>query len=318
MSLGAGHDETDVGNVFARGGLAAQIDEGERRKPARRNRGTVARVHDALRERRGEETVGILAGHDVRDGFVVHRVVGRLNRVAGYVEFREAVAKINQTGPGFLQGAELDDFIRSCFALDVNVVQELLEQYNASDPEAQADLQQQFNDFLEKYNLDEVDLGSLADTDIAEIISGLQDNTALNDIFGLMQEAWASGTDMIKDALSGGFGTSDGSNTATTVPMETQPTNVIIAGTAPVGTTAAVGVTNSGSTTTETTTYNVGETTAPAIVGAGVTVGETASNPVISDSDTMSSSSIIVLIVLSIATLAVIAALVIFFVLKRR
>ena len=50
-------------------------------------------------------------------------------RIEQLPEFREAVAKINQTGPGFLQGAELDDFIRSCFALDVNVVQELLEQY---------------------------------------------------------------------------------------------------------------------------------------------------------------------------------------------
>lgn len=197
-------------------------------------------------------------------------------------------------------------------------LEELLEQYNSSDADGQADIQQQFNDFLAKYNLDEIDLGSLADTDIAEIISGLQDNTALNDIFGLMQEAWASGTDMIKDALSGGFGTSDGSNTATTVPMETQPTNVIIAGTAPAGTTAAVGITSSETTTSETTTYDVGETTAPAIIGAGVTAGETVSNPVISDSDTMSSSSLIVLIVLSIATIAVIAALVIFFVLKRR
>lgn len=199
---------------------------------------------------------------------------------------------------------------------------DLVNQYNSADEDTQQSLEERFDQFLKENNLDDMDLGSLTDTDIGKIISDLGNNLALEDLVGLMQDAWASGTAMIQDALGGGLGTADGSNTATTKEPATSP-NVIIAGTAPVTETNAVGVpqtvaeNNPTTATSEATTYDVGATTAANIVGAGLTTAEPVSIADIDD-DGMSTSSIVVLVVLSVATIAVIVAIVIFFVLKRK
>lgn len=217
-------------------------------------------------------------------------------------------------------------FVLSCNAFAETIqdkiesgLEELLEKYNSSDSETQQSLQERFNAFLEENGLDDMDLSKLTETDIGKIISDFGDNLALEDFFALAQDAWASGSAMIQDVLNGGLGTSDGSNTATTKESVTSP-NVIIAGTAPASSSVNVGIPAAASTTvqSEPTTYDVGQTTAANIVGAGVTVGETAPQAVIEDDSAMSTSAIVVLAVLSVATLAVIVAIVIFFVLKRK
>lgn len=197
---------------------------------------------------------------------------------------------------------------------------ELVDQYNSADADTQQSLEERFDQFLKENNLDDMDLGSLTDTDIGKIISDLGNNLALEDLIGLMQDAWSSGSAMIQDVLNGGLGTADGSNTATTKEPATSP-NVIIAGTAPATQNGAVGipqtVAQNNTTAAEATTYDVGATTAASIVGPGLTTAEPVSIADISATG-MSTSSIIVLVVLSVATVAVIVAIVIFFVLKRK
>ncbi len=199
-------------------------------------------------------------------------------------------------------------------------LKELVDQYNSADEDTQQSLEERFDQFLKENNLDDMDLGSLTDTDIGKIISDLGNNLALEDLIGLMQDAWASGSAMIQDVLNGGLGTADGSNTATTKEPITSP-NVIIAGTAPASQTNAAGIPQTvapnNTTATEATTYDVGATTAASIVGPGLTTAEPVTIADVKDGG-MSTSSIIVLVVLSVATIAVIVAIVIFFVLKRK
>ena len=78
---------------------------------------------------------------------------------------------------------------------------------------------------------------------------------------------------MINDVINGGLGTSDGSNTATTKPAAGGSPNIIIANPTPQNSTNAVGVPQIS--TKAPTTYNPGSTTAPDIVGAGVTTAGT-------------------------------------------
>lgn len=188
----------------------------------------------------------------------------------------------------------------------------LVEQYNAADSETQAEMDQQFAGLLDSLGLGDFDLGSLGDMDIGSLLGDVGNSLALDDLFGLAEEAFASGSDMINDVINGGLGTSDGSSTATTKAATTSP-NIIIANTNPAGSTNAVGV----PATSNPTSYDPGSTTAANIVGAGVSnVGTTA--PAVAIDDAMSSSTVAVLVVLSIATIAVIMAIVIFFIIKRK
>ncbi len=189
----------------------------------------------------------------------------------------------------------------------------IMNQFNSSDSETQESIQDQLSSFLEDAGLGDLDLGSLGDADIGQIIGDLGNNLAADEVFGLIEEAFASGSDMISDVINGGLGTSDGSNTATTNPATTGSPNIIIANTNPVGNTNAVGVPS----TSVPTTYNPGTTTPQNIVGAGVTSPGTTAAPVAVD-DAMSTSTIAVLVVLSVATIAVIVAIVIFFIVKRK
>ncbi len=195
-------------------------------------------------------------------------------------------------------------------------LQDLIEQYNSADGDTQTGLQQQFNDLVKQFGLDEIDLSSITESDIGEIIGNLGNNLAIDNFLGLAEEAWASGSAMIKDVFSKGDGTSDGSNTATTKPFTGSP-NVIIAETKPAGSTNAVGVPNGVVPSSTPATYNPGSTTAPNIVGAGVTTAGTTAAPIVVD-DQMGTSTVVVLVVLSVATIAVIVAIVIFFVLKKK
>lgn len=198
----------------------------------------------------------------------------------------------------------------------------LVEDYNSAETEEeQASLQEQLDSFLQENGLEDLDLSSITDSDIGKIVSGFSDGSAIGDLWSLASDAWSSGISMIQDVFNKGLGTSDGSNTATTKEAETSP-NIIVADTTTAeATTKAVGISISTSVTTtavaETTTYDVGATTAPNLIGSGVTTTEPVSNPVIAD-EGVPASSVIVLVVLSVATLAVIVAIVIFFVLKRK
>ena len=187
--------------------------------------------------------------------------------------------------------------------------------YNSADSESQQDMQDSFNQFLKDFGLDEVDLGSLSETDIGQIITGIGDNLALDSFLGLAGDAFESGWAMIEDVFNKGSGTSDGSNTAK--PPVTSP-NIIIADPVPESSNVAVGVPQQNMSSTNTPpTYSTEPTTAGNLVGAGVTTPGTTAPQVVID-DSMNTSSMAVLIVMSVSTVAVIMALVIFFILKKK
>lgn len=193
----------------------------------------------------------------------------------------------------------------------------LIEQYNSS---SDVNLKETISSLLEQYGING-DLSSLTDTDIGKIIKDFGNNLALDDLLNLAEEAFASGSDMIKDVISGGSGTSDGKNTATTTTTTASATlPSIVAGTNSGATTAAAGITQSAVTTTsETVTYDIGSTTSAGIVGAGVTTAEATTGAVVEEENSgMGMSSLAVLLVLSFSTIAVIVAIVVFFVLKRK
>lgn len=196
---------------------------------------------------------------------------------------------------------------------------DLSDEYESAEPEDQEEMQNQFDDLLGSFGLDEMDLGSLSETDIGQIITGIGDNLALDSFMGLASDAFSSGIAMIGDVVGGGLGTSDGSNTATTTPNVTSPNNIIIANPSPESSTVAVGVPEQNMPVTNApTTYNTEPTTAGNLVGAGVTttVPNTTAPQVVTDD--MSSSSMGVLVALSVSTVAVLIAIVIFFVLKKK
>ena len=191
------------------------------------------------------------------------------------------------------------------------------EQFESATPEEQDEMQGAFSSLLENAGLADIDLGSLAGADLGAIIGGLGDTLALDSVMGLFTDAFSSGVAMIEDAIGGGLGTSDGSNTATTTPAAGGSPNTIIANTNPPSSTVAVGVPEDKlPTTSAPTTYAPGSTTSAPIVGAGITTGTTA--PAVITDDTMSTSKLIVVLILAMATLVVIMSIVIFFVMKRK
>lgn len=196
----------------------------------------------------------------------------------------------------------------------------VVEEYNSAESEEeQQAAQDKLSDFLEQSGLEDMDLSTLTETDIGQIITGVTDGSAIGDLFGLASDAWESGMAMIQDVFNKGSGTSDGSNTATTNPKVTSP-NVIIADTTKAeASTQAVGivVTNTTTAPAEITTYDVGATTAPAPVGSGITTTVPVTNPVVADSS-VPVASVAVFAVLAVVTLGVIVAIVVFFVIKRK
>lgn len=200
---------------------------------------------------------------------------------------------------------------------------DIADQYESADPDTQTSLQDQLSSLLEAAGLGDIDLGSLGDSDIGSIIGSLGDNLALDSVIGLFTDAFSSGVGMIQDAIGGGLGTSDGSNTATTVPSAGGSPNTIIANPTPPSSTVAVGVPEANMPTTNApvtnapTTYVPGSTTAANLVGAGLTTAQNVNLDDLSDSG-MDTSSIAVIVVLSVSTIAVIVAIIIFFVLKKK
>ncbi len=190
----------------------------------------------------------------------------------------------------------------------------------------------------------DVDLENITDTDIGKIIEGFGDNSALSQLIALGQEAFSSGTGMLRDVFGDRLGTSFGGNTldnttkapttsnrpSPTLPViETRPvTETVVASTRPAAqaapatqqqqqVTAVVANTAAPSTPAAPTTQQ----------GAGAYNG--AAEPIVADSaqqgtqpnapaKKMDQSSMVVLLILSVATVAVIVAVVIFVIVKKR
>lgn len=190
---------------------------------------------------------------------------------------------------------------------------------SAETEEEKASLQEQLSDFLTQSGLDNYDLGALTESDIGQIVIGVTDGSALSGLFGLASDAWSSGMAMIQDVFNKGAGTSDGANTATTKKNSvTSPNQIIADVTKNEASTQAVGIVIQSTTAAaEITTYDVGATTAPAPVGPGITTTMPATNPVVAD-EGVATSSVAVFAVLAAATLGVIIAIVVFFVIKRK
>lgn len=193
---------------------------------------------------------------------------------------------------------------------------DLVNEYVNADPDEQQSIEERFNAFLSKYGLDEMDLSSITETDIGQIIADIGGGS-FDDIKKLASDAFSSGLSMIQDALGGGLGTSNGSNT---VKDPVTSPNVIIAQTSPSNQNSnAVGVpaNNIPPVTQEAATYDVGNQVSDNnMVGAVVTQPEPVS--VSLEDSGMGTASVVVLVVLAVATLAVLVAIVIFFVNKRK
>lgn len=148
----------------------------------------------------------------------------------------------------------------------------------------------------------------ISGTDIGSVISEFD----LQKLFDMGSEAWNSAVDMIKDAIGGGSGTSSSESTGTkqsTTARAASTTYVITYDTVPA-------VTNSNTTsavpetTTSPSTYAV---TAPQVTQKSESVTSAAA-----DEKSLSTASIVVIVILSIATIGVIVALVVYFSVKRR
>ncbi len=148
----------------------------------------------------------------------------------------------------------------------------------------------------------------ISGTDIGSVISEFD----LQKLFDMGSEAWNSAVDMIKDAIGGGSGTSSSDSTGTkqsTTARAASTTYVITYDTVPA-------VTNSNTTsavpetTTSPSTYAV---TAPQVTQKSESVTSAAA-----DEKSLSTASIVVIVILSIATIGVIVALVVYFSVKRR
>ncbi len=210
-----------------------------------------------------------------------------------------------------------------------------VEEYEtAESAEEQAAIQDEVSAWLAENGFGDIDLSTITDTDIGGIVAGLTgDSSIMDSLSGIgssIADTFNSALDQVMDAISGGLGTSDGSNTATTEPA-TSP-NVIIADTTAESSTSAVGITNvqvsatvpSTQSATEpstevATTYNINSATSADIVGSGVTTttpnNSNEVDAVVSDD---SVPTVAVLIVLSVSTIVVIVAMVVFFILKRK
>lgn len=204
-----------------------------------------------------------------------------------------------------------------------NQLNDLADQYESADDDTRAELENSFDEILGQFGLGDFDLGSLTDADIGSIMDGL-DDSPLGDAFGIVTDAFSSGIAMIQDAVNGGLGTSDGSNTATTKPSAGGSPNVIETVPQTQAPTSAVGIPSVNVTvpqaqpsTSEATTYDVGTTAPQDMVGAELTTAANVNLDNVTDSG-MDTSSVAVLVVLSFSTLAVIVAIVIFFVLKKK
>lgn len=210
-----------------------------------------------------------------------------------------------------------------------------VEEYEtAESSEEQAAIQDEVSAWLSENGFGDIDLSSITDTDIGGVVSSLMgDSSIMDSLSGIgssIADTFNSALDQVMDAVSGGLGTSDGSNTATTEKV-TSP-NVIIADTTAESSTSAVGIADvqvsatvpstqaaTEPSTEAATTYNVGSATSADIVGSGVTTTiANSSNEVSADVSDDSGSTVAVLIVLSVSTLVVIIAMVVFFILKRK
>lgn len=146
----------------------------------------------------------------------------------------------------------------------------------------------------------------ISGTDIGSIVSELD----LQKLFDMGSEAWNSAVDMIKDAIGGGSGTSSSDNTGTK-PSTTQraaaSTYVIKYDTA-TPTTSSNTTSAASESSTSPSTYSV--------------VSQTEKNERVTsaaaDEKSLSTASVVVIVILSVATIGVIVALVIYFSVKRK
>lgn len=146
----------------------------------------------------------------------------------------------------------------------------------------------------------------IAGTDIGNVISELD----LQKLFDMGSEAWNSAVDMIKDAIGGGSGTSSSDNTGTkpnTTQRAASTTYVIKYDTAAPNT--------SGNTTAATPEVSTSPSTYSVVT-------ETQKNEKVTsaaaDEKSLSTASVVVIVILSIATIGVIVALVVYFSVRKK
>lgn len=196
-------------------------------------------------------------------------------------------------------------------------LEKLVEAYNSSD---NAELRKTIEDLMKSFGIDQ-DLSQLDNYDIGKIVEGLSNGTAMQMFNELAGQATSAGIKMIQDVINGGKGTSDGKNTATTTNASDSNNSVvkIPAVSAPTthATTTNSAEQNQQTTNSEQITYNIGQTTIPETTVQTITAAQSESASVTDDEKKSTGSRIAVLLILSIATVAVVVAMVVFFLMKK-
>ncbi len=169
------------------------------------------------------------------------------------------------------------------------------------------------------------------DTDFGKIIEDVGNLSAFEDLVGLAQDAYNTGTQMLQDVMNGGSGTSDGSKTANAPGITTSPNTTAIYQIAPMTESTTSATTTAPATTAAPTAApaappvpaTAAPTAAPApaapepttALAAPVTVPN---NVNVQESDPAGRiPTLVIVIVLTVVTVTVIVCIVIFFIRKK-
>lgn len=162
-------------------------------------------------------------------------------------------------------------------------------------------------------------------TDFGKIIEDVGNLTALEDLVGLAQDAYNTGSQMLQDVANGGKGTSDGSKTAssptTTAPQTTVMYQIAPQTTAPTTAPATTAAPATAAPATQAPVTAAPATQAPAVaepttaLAAPVTVPN---NVNVQEADNGGGiPTLVIVIVLAVVTVTVIVCIVVFFIRKK-
>ena len=163
-------------------------------------------------------------------------------------------------------------------------------------------------------------------TDFGKIIEDVGNLTAMEDLVGLAQDAYNTGSQMLQDVMNGGQGTSDGSKTAN-VPATTAPQTTVMYQIAPQTTAPTTApVTTTAPATAAPATQAAPAAAAPATQAPAVAEPTTAlaapvtvpNNVNVQEADNGGGiPTLVIVIVLAVVTVTVIVCIVVFFIRKK-
>ena len=163
-------------------------------------------------------------------------------------------------------------------------------------------------------------------TDFGKIIEDVGNLTALEDLVGLAQDAYNTGTQMLQDVANGGKGTSDGSKTASDPATTAAPQTTVMYQIAPQTTAPTTAPATTAAPATAAPATQAPVTAAPATQAPAVTEPTTAlaapvtvpNNVNVQEADNGGGiPTLVIVIVLAVVTVTVIVCIVVFFIRKK-